>query len=330
MIQWLSFADNEILPGLYSWVYPALKIIAVDQITIENGRDSLKKALSVLNTVLLSQTWLVGERLTLADIVVATSLLHAYQTVLEPSIRNSFPNVNRWFQTFVNQPQVKSVIGDVKLNEKEGVTTAVKAADHKKEKKEDKKKEKKEEKKAEPKAKAPDDGDDLEDEPVEKPTKDPFEALPKGTWVMDDFKRFYSNNPEDQAIDYFWKKFDKENFSIWYGEYKYPEELGLVFMSCNLMSGMMQRLERMRKNAFGSLCLFGEDGKNQISQLWIWRGQELAFELSPDWTVDYESYNWRKINPDTDEAKKLVHDYFMQSEDWVRHDRKFNQGKIFK
>jgi elongation factor 1-gamma len=338
VIQWLGFADSLILPGLYSWVYSALKIIALDQGTIEEGKQSLLKALTTLNDVLLSRTWLVGERLTLADIVVGTSLLQAYQTVLEPSIRNKYPNVTRWFQTFVNQPQVKSVIGEVKLNEKTGVTTATKAAaapaDSKKNKDKKADAKKQEDKKKKPEAAKPkpqDDGDDLgEDEPVEKPAKDPFDALPKGTWVMDDFKRFYSNNPEDKAIDYFWQKFDKENFSIWYGEYKYPEELTMVFMSCNLMSGMMQRLERMRKNAFGSLCLFGEDGNSQISQLWVWRGHDLAFELSPDWTVDYSSYDWKKVNPDTDEAKKLVHDYFMQSEDWVQHGKKFNQGKIFK
>ena len=145
---------------------------------------------------------------------------------------------------------------------------------------------------------------------------------------MDDFKRFYSNNPEDQAVDYFWKKFDKENYSIWYGEYKYPEDLTMVFMSCNLMSGMMQRLDRMRKNAFGSLLLFGDDNNGQIGQLWIWRGHELAFKLSDDWTVDYESYNWRKIDPDTDEAKKLVKEYFTWEGDF--DGKKFNQGKIFK
>ena len=343
VIQWISFADNEILPGVYSYVYPALKIIEVDAATRDTGKESLLKALTVLNSVLLHQTWLVGERLTLADIVVACSLLQAYQTVLDPGTRKSFVNVNRWFQTFVNQPSVKAILGEVKLNEKQGISTAKSsvtatpgASGKKKEKKRteseksDKKSEKKPEKKPETK-KAADEGDDLEDDvPVEKPAKDPFEALPKGDWVMDDFKRFYSNNPEDKAIDYFWQKFDPKNFSIWYGEYKYPQELTLVFMSCNLMSGMMQRLERMRKNAFGSLCLFGEDGNSQISQLWIWRGQDLAFELSPDWTVDYSSYDWKKIDPASDEAKQLVRDYFMQSEDWVRHGKKFNQGKIFK
>lgn len=145
---------------------------------------------------------------------------------------------------------------------------------------------------------------------------------------MDDFKRFYSNNPEDKAVDYFWEKFDKENYSIWFGDYKYPEELSLVFMSCNLMSGMMQRLDKMRKNAFGSLLLFGEDHKSSISQLWIWKGQQLAFELSDDWKVDYESYNWRKIDPDSAEAKTLVKEYFTWEGDFGG--KKFNQGKIFK
>lgn len=54
---------------------------------------------------------------------------------------------------------------------------------------------------------------------------------------MDDFKRFYSNNDEDKSVAYFWEKFDPANYSIWYGEYKYSDELQKVFMSCNLIGG---------------------------------------------------------------------------------------------
>lgn len=300
-------------------------IISVDSSVIESGKTNLKKLLGVLNTHLLSRTWLVGERLTLADIVVGCSLLQAYQTVLEPTNRNAFPNVNRWFSTFVNQPQVKKILGEVKLNEKEGVSTATPVSQKAPKAKEEKKSESK---KAPAPAAADDDGEDDDGIPREKPSKDPFEAFAKGNFNMDDFKRFYSNNDEAKAVDYFWEKFDKENYSIWYGEYKYPEELTMVFMSCNLMSGMMQRLDRMRKNAFGSLLLFGEDHKSSISQLWIWRGHQLAFELSSDWTVDYDSYTWRKIDPDTDEAKKLIKEYFTWEGDF--DGKKFNQGKIFK
>lgn len=37
---------------------------------------------------------------------------------------------------------------------------------------------------------------------------------------LDDFKRFYSNNDEDKSVPYFWEKFDKDHYSIWYCEYK--------------------------------------------------------------------------------------------------------------
>ena len=36
----------------------------------------------------------------------------------------------------------------------------------------------------------------------------------------------------------------------------------------------------MRKNAFASMCLFGTDDDSSISGIWIWRGQDLAFEVS--------------------------------------------------
>lgn len=54
---------------------------------------------------------------------------------------------------------------------------------------------------------------------------------------MDDFKRAYSNQDTDKSIPYFWEKFDKDNYSIWLGEYKYNDELKKVFMSCNLITG---------------------------------------------------------------------------------------------
>merc|ERR1712080_348643 len=132
--------------------------------------------------------------------------------------------------------------------------------------------------------------------------KDPFAALPKGNFDMDDFKRLYSNN---------------------------NDELTMVFMSCNLMGGMFQRLEKLRKNAFASMALFGENNNSSISGVWVWRGHDLAFELSPDWQIDYSSYDWKKLDADAAETKEMVNHYLC----WTGNDEKgraFNQGKIFK
>lgn len=58
----------------------------------------------------------------------------------------------------------------------------------------------------------------------------PFDTLPKGTFDLDDFKRFYSNEDETKSIPYFWQKFDPNHYSIWLGEYKYNNELTKVIL----------------------------------------------------------------------------------------------------
>ncbi|NWX37306.1 EF1G factor, partial [Notiomystis cincta] len=57
-------------------------------------------------------------------------------------------------------------------------------------------------------------------------------------FVLDEFKRKYSN--EDTlavALPHFWEHFDREGWSLWYCQYRYPEELSQTFMSCNLITG---------------------------------------------------------------------------------------------
>jgi len=146
---------------------------------------------------------------------------------------------------------------------------------------------------------------------------------------MDAFKREYSNkDTKTVAIPWFWSNWDPENYSIWYCEYKFPKELKMVFMSCNLVTGMYQRLDKMHKHAFGSMIVFGKDNDSTISGIWIWRGQELAFNLSPDLQIDFESYDWKKLDASSAETKKMVTEYFAWEGDFGG--KKFNQGKIFK
>ncbi|KAG8293961.1 translation elongation factor activity protein [Homalodisca vitripennis] len=118
ILQWLSFADSEILPASCTWVFPTLGIMQFNKQATERAKEDVKASLQVLNTHLLTKTYLVGERITLADVCVCCTLLHLYQYVLDPSFRKPYQNVNRWFTTIVNQPQVKSVIGNFKLCEK--------------------------------------------------------------------------------------------------------------------------------------------------------------------------------------------------------------------
>lgn len=51
-------------------------------------------------------------------------------------------------------------------------------------------------------------------------------------------------------------------------------------------------------------------------------------QLNPDWQVDYESYSWKKLDPDAPETKEMVKEFFLWEGNFGG--KKFNQGKVFK
>lgn len=118
VVQWLSFAESEILPYSSAWVFPLLGIMPYNKNTVERAKEDTKRALSVLNQHLLNNTFLVGERISLADIVVFSNLLNVYQYVLEPSVRSEYGNLTRWFKTILNQSQVSKVVKNYQIAEK--------------------------------------------------------------------------------------------------------------------------------------------------------------------------------------------------------------------
>ena len=65
----------------------------------------------MLNNYLLTRTYLVGERVTLADISVGVALLPLYQYVLDKSLCSNYVNLTRYFNTLINQKEFSSVLG---------------------------------------------------------------------------------------------------------------------------------------------------------------------------------------------------------------------------
>jgi len=328
VLEWTGFADNEILPPLASWVFDHLNVRKENKGELEKNKQSLSRALAILDDYLRYRTYLVGDRVTLADISCYTVLVLGFRHVFDEEFRKRFINVERWFTTCVNQPEAKAVLGEVKFN---SCPTTCKTEGGKTEgaKKESAPKSPKKEAEKKPKAAA---NDDEEEEAEHKPAEsDPFAVLPAGTFKMDDWKRTYSNSDfTTVSLPYFWQNFDKSAYSMWKCEYKFPTELTQVFMTLNLVTGMYQRLDRMRKHSFGVMAVFGVKNDNTIAGFFIWRGQDLAFKLSEDLQVDYESYNWTKVNPDSDEAKQLVEDYFGRKETVEFQGKKFNQCFVWK
>jgi len=312
--QWISFADNEILPASCAWVFPIMGIMPPNKAAMEKAKEDLRRALSALNSHLHFKTYLVGERITLADICVMSNLSLAYKWVLDPEFRAGFNNLTRWFVTMINQKEVKKVIGDftlcskaAQLDGKRTMMPEVGAGKPAKGAEKSAKKETKHSTKASPQP---------EEAAAKKDSKDPFANFPKSSFSLDEFKRVYSNEDiETKAIPHFWEHFDAENFSIWLCEYKYPEDLGLMFQNENLITGMFQRLDKLNKNAFASVGVFGKSRDAQIQGLWVWRGQDLVFPLSENWQVDFESYDWHRLDSSAATTKDLVQAFLLHKDD---------------
>jgi elongation factor 1-gamma len=324
--QWIEFAATEIeLPGNV-WVFPILGFIPDNTIATQKAKGDVRKAVDVLNKHLLSRTFLVGNRITLADIVVASSLIRLYERVLDPGFRKPFVNVNRWFTTVVNQPNFRAFVPEVRLCDK--MQVAPKVAETKKEepKKEQPKKEAKKEKEPAKKQKDEEEEDDF-GEKEEKKKPNPLDSLPPSKFVLDDWKRVYSNeDTRSKAIPWFWENYDPEGYSVYFGDYKYNDECKKTFMTANLLGGFVQRLDKLRKYGFGSLIIFGDEPELSVSVCFLFRGKEIPAEMIE--CDDAEHYNWRKADTNDPATRELINDFWAW--DGSFGGRKFNQGKAFK
>ncbi|KAL3480670.1 hypothetical protein BJX99DRAFT_220031 [Aspergillus californicus] len=289
ILRWVSFANSEVLPSFGAWYRPLLGLDPYNKKNVDEAAKTALKRLSVLNTHLTSNTYLVGERITLADIFAAALLTRAFATVIDKKARSDHPAVSRWFQTVVSQSAFKAVVENPIL-----VEEAIKYTPPKKEEKP--------KKEAAPTA-APAE----EAAPAEKKVKHPLEALGRPTIPIDEWKRTYSNEDvRTVAMPWFWQNFNAEEYSLWTVDYKYNDELKLTFMANNLIGGFHARLEASRKYIFGCQGVYGVNNACVNKGVFMIRGQDAtpAFDVAPD----FESYEFTKLDPSSEADRKFVED----------------------
>jgi elongation factor 1-gamma len=186
IVRWMSYANTEVLPHISGWFRPLIGRDPYNKKSVDDHTKAALKALRALEQHFLVHTFLVGERITLADLFAASLLARGFQYVLDKQWREENPNTTRWFETVTAQPMWRAIIEKPILIEE-----AVKYTPPKKEAKP-----KAEAPKATPKAeKKPKEEDEDDDEPRQEAPKQkhPLEALPKPTLILDDWKRKYSN-----------------------------------------------------------------------------------------------------------------------------------------
>ena len=309
--QWVDFASFELGDCAQKLVYPIFGWKPYCKESADEAKFRLREFMKALDQQVKGKRYAFGEQLTLADISLFNKLKFFFQLVFPKSLREKvFPNVNDWFLRVLNTPETDKVYGNVLL-------CAQPLKPYICEKKEDKKEDKKECKKEGKKEGKKDDnkkGKKEEETPKqeEKPKKkqNPLDLLPPSRLELETFKRAFLNNKDkEDAMKKFWEIYDPEGYSLWHLEYQnLPSECKVLFRTSNSKGMFLQKCDALRRYAFATHGVYGVEDDYKIRGVWMFRGLEIPQEMKDNDLYEYITFT--KLDPNKEEDKKLVHDYW--------------------
>ena len=296
--QWSDFGIFEIGFCAKEIVYPIFGWKPYCKESADKANERLKGFMRTLDAQLKDKEYVMGAKLTLADVYLFKELKYFFQLVFPKGLRDKvFPNVTKWFQKMAETEEVKKVYGKILL-----CNQPLKPFIQ--EQKEEKKPEKKQEKKPE---KKPEEG---EEPPKEKKKVNPLDLLPPSKLELETFKRAFLNNKDkEDAMNKFWEIYDPEGYSLWWVEYQnLPTECKILFRTSNSKGMFLQKCDAVRRYAFAVHGVYGVEDDYKIRGCWMFRGTEIPQEMKDNDLYEYLTF--RKLDINKPEDKQLVHDYW--------------------
>ena len=283
--QWIEFANCEIQNCAKELIYPIFKGKKPENKGNENDDKKFKKYLSLLEKEFKKgNKFIMGNKLTLADIVLFRYLRFFFMFYLTEKIRNSLcPKLTLWFENIMNTQEAIEAYGRTLLCKKQ-----LKPLDIKIEKNKNKNEAKKEIKK-----------------------ENPLDFLPPSKFDLDNFKKeFCENSNKKEVMEKFWKDFDPKGYSLWLIEYQNLESEGKkLFRMKNSKNFFLERFDDdFKRYSFGVHGVYGNNNEFKVKGLWMWRGEDIPEEIKEN---EYFNYlNIKKLDCKNDKDKKLVEEYW--------------------
>ncbi|KJK62265.1 Glutathione S-transferase C-terminal domain protein [Aspergillus parasiticus SU-1] len=117
ILQWMSYANTEISPPIADWYRPLVGKAPYDEEKVKANRIATLRAVQLLEQHLASRLYLVAERLTLADIFMASLIGRGFENVFDAKWRLEHPATTRWFNRVIQQPVWKDTIKNTPICE---------------------------------------------------------------------------------------------------------------------------------------------------------------------------------------------------------------------
>ena len=347
IMQWVEFANCEILRCNKNIIYPIFGWSEFIKEKFDRDNNKLKEYLKLIDINLEKNEYIIGDKLTMADIELFNNLRFLMMFHLpEPMRKKLIPNLNKWFEKIMNTNGAIKAYGRTilckniikpfygkkcgknidnineekdKEEKKEKVDkNEIKGKKNKKEKKD------KENNKNENEVKDKDNQEEIqkEKEPyvpglLEQPRfnikeieNNPLDSLPPSKFDLEKFKSDFINNSNKKgAMRNFWKGYDPEGYSLWYIEYNnLPNECVTLFRTCIIKGDILEQLKYFKKYCFGVLGVYGGDGDYKIKGCLLWKGNEIPQEIK---NINcYDKMSFRKLDYNQKRDQQLVHDFW--------------------
>jgi elongation factor 1-gamma len=316
IIQWIEFANNEIYKCNKNIIYPIFGWNNINKEDYNKDNNKIKEYLKIIEKELENKEYIIGNKISIADIKLFSSLRYLMILYLPEQMRNKlYPKINKWYEKIMNTSEAINAYGRTILCKNiikpyNGIINKnIEKIDNnkKKDKKENIQKNKEIKKEKEPYFPSILELPRYNIKPIENNILD---LLPESKFDLDKFKiEFLKNNNKKNGMKYFWKNYDPDGYSLWFIEYNNDiNECITLFRTCIIKGNILEQLKYFKKYCFGVLGVYGNDSDYKIRGCLLWRGNEIPEEIK---NIDcYNKLNIRKLDYNQKKDQQLVHDYW--------------------
>ena len=319
IIQWIEFANNEIFKCNKNIIYPIFGWNNLNKEDYNKDNNKIKEYLKIIEKELENKEYIIGNKISIADIKLFSSLRYLMILYLPEQMRNKlYPKINKWYEKIMNTSEAINAYGRTILCKNiikpyNGIINKnIEKIDNNKKKGKKDKKENNQKNKEIKKEKEPYIPSILElprynIKPIENNILD---LLPESKFDLDKFKiEFLKNNNKKNGMKYFWKNYDPDGYSLWFIEYNNDiNECITLFRTCIIKGNILEQLKYFKKYCFGVLGVYGNDSDYKIRGCLLWKGNEIPEEIK---NIDcYNKLNIRKLDYNQKKDQQLVHDYW--------------------
>ncbi|KAI1825996.1 glutathione S-transferase [Xylaria intraflava] len=119
ILKWAQFSETELFSNIFGQIgMTVLKVYTRDKIRYEDHANSFTRAIKSLEASLQDgQKYLVGDGLTMADLMVASVLFVSFQFLLDAEWRKEIPKTVAYTQAFFDVPEHKKYFGKLEFCE---------------------------------------------------------------------------------------------------------------------------------------------------------------------------------------------------------------------